>query len=463
MRKGFIILIATLFLSCAYAYGQGVSTGYFSDDFLYRHTLNPAYGNDRNYVSLPGIGNLHVGMKGNFGLEDVIQDNPLYPEKSEKKKSTFLNPYLNDALSGFNKNMNKVDASAHVTLLSAGFKMLGGYSVVELNARAGVYGRIPFKLLEMAANTGNETYDIGDVKVKAQGFAEVAFGYSKPVTDKLRVGAKAKLLLGLADAEVEMNDLHADLGNTGQWRLRGDAQSHVSMKGFQYLSNQKEYKTSNRTYQYVRDVDIDGVGIEGTGFAVDLGVVYRTTDNLELSLALQDLGIISWKNDFFATNTEKEFIFDGFHDVEVKGDGRTPENIADQYFDQLCDFYHLQDQGDQGSRISSLGMTIRLGGKYSMPAYSNLSFGLLNTICVNGNYSWAEGRLSTNIAPAKWIDGGISMSLSSFSASLGFLLNIHPKGFNFFIGSDCLLSKCSKEMIPLNSNGSIAVGMNVAW
>ena len=46
---------------------------------------------------------------------------------------------------------------------------------------------------------------------------------------------------------------------------------------------------------------------------------------------------------------------------------------------------------------------------------------------------------------------------------MGWVLNIHPKGYNLFIGMDHLLGKMSKECIPLSSNASVAVGMNITW
>lgn len=41
--------------------------------------------------------------------------------------------------------------------------------------------------------------------------------------------------------------------------------------------------------------------------------------------------------------------------------------------------------------------------------------------------------------------------------------NAHPKGFNFFIGMDHILGKTSKEFIPLSSNASLNLGMNVTF
>lgn len=46
---------------------------------------------------------------------------------------------------------------------------------------------------------------------------------------------------------------------------------------------------------------------------------------------------------------------------------------------------------------------------------------------------------------------------------MGWVLNLHPKGYNLFIGMDHILGKTSKEMIPLSSNASLTLGMSVAW
>ena len=51
----------------------------------------------------------------------------------------------------------------------------------------------------------------------------------------------------------------------------------------------------------------------------------------------------------------------------------------------------------------------------------------------------------------------------SFGASMGWVVNIHPKGLNLFVGMDRLLGKVSKQGIPLNSNTSVSMGMNITW
>lgn len=93
-RLGKYILAAIVTASCGAASAQTFNSAYFTDDFKFRHTLNPAFGNEQNYFSLPALGNISANIHGNFGVGDVILDNPMYGQGSTKKKTTFMNPYI---------------------------------------------------------------------------------------------------------------------------------------------------------------------------------------------------------------------------------------------------------------------------------------------------------------------------------------------------------------------------------
>lgn len=76
------------------AMAQTLNSAYFTEDYQFRHTMNPAFANERNYVSIPALGNINVKMQGNFGYEDIIMPNPMYPAESAKRMTTFMNPYI---------------------------------------------------------------------------------------------------------------------------------------------------------------------------------------------------------------------------------------------------------------------------------------------------------------------------------------------------------------------------------
>ena len=267
--------------------------------------MNPAFGNDQGYVSIPGLGNLNVRMQGNFGYDAVIMHNPMAGINGQKSMATFMHPSIDvsTALDGFNSGNNRIISNMGVTILSAGFKAWGGYNTIEINSKTSFGVSLPYELFEFAKNTGNKDYNIGDISVGAISYAEIALGHSRQLSEKLRVGAKLKVLLGVGRADVKMENVQAQLDDANKWLVTANAIADVSMKGFSYKEKNKEYKQRPGNYKYIDDVDVDGAGIGGLGMAIDLGASYKLNDDWSFSVALLDLGFISWSNDMKGRNT----------------------------------------------------------------------------------------------------------------------------------------------------------------
>ena len=439
---------------------QNLNSAYFTNDFKFRHDMNPAYGNDQNYVSIPALGNLNISIMGDFGLENVFYEN----KWGGKKTTTFMNPNISieEALSSFNSGDNQLFGNVKLTILSGGFKAFGGYNTIEMNSKNNFGVSLPYELFAFAKNIGNNIYDIGNIDINAQSYVDLTFGHSRDINQKLRVGAKVKLLMGVARVDAWMENLKANL--TGdEWTISGLAQANVMMKGFTYTSETEEYKSKPESYQKVTNVDVDGVGISGFGLAFDFGGIYKINEDFTVSAAVNDLGFISWSSDMMARSSGTSFTFSGFRDMGMHSGNNTIDEQIDSYGDQLANFANLEDKGNQGGTTKSIAATINIGGEYIMPMYRQMSFGLLSSTCLNGDFTWTEARLSANYHPLKWLNGGINLAVGTYTTSFGWNLNIHPKRFNFFVGMDHLLSKTSKEMIPLSSNANMALGMSITW
>ena len=470
MKARRYIVAAVSMLLVMQAQAQNLHSAYYTDNYLYRHAMNPAYDNEQSYVAIPGLGNLNVNTKGNFGYEAVVMNNPLAGQPGEKKMVTFMHPSIDAAaaLSDFSTGNNRIVGNVGIAVLSAGFKAFGGYNTVEINSKTSFGVSLPYELFEFAKNIGNRSYDIGDINAGAMSYVELAFGHSRKITEKLRVGAKMKLLFGLGRADVKMENVKAELDASNRWLIQANAVADVSMKGFSYKVKEKEYKSENRgSYQCVNKLDVSGFGIGGFGVAFDLGGIYKINEDWTVNASLLDLGFISWSNDMQARNMSGTFEFDGLHDVSVSSSNPGPngsfKSQGQEYSDQLADFANLQDVGDQGGRTTGLGATLNAGVEYSLPVYRKMTFGFLSSTRINGSFSWTEGRLSANWKPLKWLDGGINFAVGSLATSMGWVLNVHPKGFNFFIGMDHILGKTSAEFIPLSSRASANIGMNITW
>ncbi|WP_353738528.1 DUF5723 family protein [Paramuribaculum intestinale] len=111
-----------------------------------------------------------------------------------------------------------------------------------------------------------------------------------------------------------------------------------------------------------------------------------------------------------------------------------------------------------------LNATIRLGAEYNTPFYKPLSAGFLFSSHIAGCQPWTEGRFYANVKPTDWFGATINYGASTYGSSFGWMLNFHPKGFNFFIGSDHQFFTLTPQMVPVGkATASVNVGFNVTF
>ncbi|MBP3211453.1 MAG: hypothetical protein J6M41_02650 [Prevotella sp.] len=468
------ILAVALMTQTGTAMAQELNSAYFTDDFKYRHQMNPAIGNDQGYAAIPLLGNLNMQLQGSLGVGDFFFKNPDYGVKpGAKKTTTFMHPGISteEALKGFKKGANTILMDVDALVASVGFKGIGGYNTVELRERTHVGLSMPYDFFLFAKNLKNQDYTFDDMGARGWSYAELALGHSHKLFDNLSVGAKVKLLFGLARADVSMKGVHANLAGD-KWLVDGKASALLNMKGASFKEKEQEFKTHPGTYRRVDGLDIDGAGLSGFGLGFDLGAVYQFKDcsvkwlnGLTVSLAVTDLGFISWNNGVLAESSGKTFVFNGFNNFDLtKGDDKhTLGDEVDKFTDDLKEFYNLENKGGGRSNTNALAATLRFGLEYPLPVYDRLSFGSLLTRRFDGKYSWIEERVSANVRPLNWLDGGINVAFTSFCTTMGWVLNFHPQGFNVFVGMDHIIGKTGAKMIPLSSNFSFNLGLNVAW
>ena len=466
------ILAAALTASAGTMMAQELNSAYFTDDFKYRHDMNAAYGNEQTYIAIPVLGNLNVKLQGSFGVGDVLFKNPYYGNPkypNAKKTATFMHPGISadEALKGLDKNGNDLIFDMDIPIVSVGFKSWGGYNTIEIMERTHLGMQLPYEFFDFAKNMSNKEYSFDDLGMRGWSYAEIAFGHSRKIMDNLRVGAKVKILLGAAYADFSMNGVSAKMvGDT--WLIQGKARGELMMEGAKFKQVKEEYKTHPGQYfNRVDGVDYDNAGIGGFGLGLDLGAVYEFKDmdldwlnGAKVSLALKDLGFISWSNTMVAESSGDPFEFTGF---KMRYENGSFESGGDEISDDFKDFANLQDKGTESGKTKALAATMRLGVEYPLPVYDKVKFGLLGTHRFDGIYSWTEGRLSANYEPLKWLNGGLNMAVTSYCTTMGWVLNIHPNAMNIFLGMDHMIGKTGASMIPLDSNVSFNFGLNVAW
>lgn len=447
-----LMICAGLATCAAGASAQSTYSGYFLDNYDYRFQMNPAFGNNNGFVSFPALGNLNIHMRGNLHLNDVLYS-------LNGKTVLFTNPGISEkeALSKFS-DKNRFGTNEKIDIMTVGFKGLGGYNTVSLSAVVNAEVSVPGSFFSLAKEgITNKTYDIENMFGNANAYAQLALNHSRDIKQVpgLRVGATLKVLIGAGDIDFKFNEAKLRLGED-KWIAQTNADIYASIGGFRYDMDRSKQTGKD----YVSGGNLDDYKPQGFGLGLDLGAEYKWND-FNFSAAVLDLGFINWgKTQWASTNGTREIDTDAY----IFNADDNADNSFDNEFDRLKDnlalLYQLDNNGEISSRTKALAATVNLGVQYELPVYRKLHFGLLNSTRINGKYTWTQFRLSANVAPVKFFSADVNVMAGTYGVGFGWLLNIHPKGFNLFLGMDQTIGKLAKQGVPLNSNASFNFGIN---
>lgn len=462
-----VALLITLMTASVPAMAQyNLRSAYFTEGYTYRHRMNPAFANERNYVSMPVLGNFNISMQSTVGVSDFIY------KKENGDLTTFLNQSVSsdEFLSGL-KNRNRINLDLDLNIMSAGFFAWGGFNTIDLSVKSGTRLNLPkefFEFAKVGMNGGQTEYNMKDLGVYNNTYAEIALGHSRRITDRWTVGAKVKFLVGMYNGDFHVNNMRVVMGED-KWMVEGDGE--LTSAGMIDIPTKKKAADESTGKAETEELDFENIDFDsgnitsGGGMAFDLGATYKLRDDLELSASLLDLGFIRYKNVTKGTMLVEPWEFDGFKDIPYDSDnvkdGQTSiEDQIDNLGDDLEDCFRFNTQG-KTSKAKALGATLNIGALYTLPYYDKLKFGFLSSTRIQGRYSWSEGRFSANIAPVKCFDASVSYAISSFGSSFGWILNVHTKGFNFFVGSNHQFFKVTPQFIPVHhATADINLGIN---
>lgn len=445
-----IFAACTLVASAQALTAQNTYSGYFLEDYTPRFEMNPAFGSsDKGFVSFPVLGNLNLGVHGNLHARDIF-----YTLNDETVLFTNPNIDAKDAMGKFS-NHNKIGAGIRLDIINVGFKALGGFNTVGISARADVNASVPKSMFSLVKEgVSNQTYTITDMRAQATAFGQIALNHSRDlnkVLPGLRVGASVKFLIGMGNVDAYFRKADLTLGENS-WTAVTNADIYASVKGLSYKTKYSKRTGSN----YVSGVELDGYGPNGFGMAFDLGAEYKWND-FRFSLALLDLGFLSSGHTMLATTGGDRTLET---DKYIFAIGDKEDDNWDNFRDDLARLYELEDKGEIGSRTRALSTTLNWGVDYEFPLYRPLHFGLVNTTCINGLFTYTDFRLSANVKPCKVVSASANLGMGTYGVGFGWLLNLHTKGFNFFLGMDQTLGKLAKQGLPLNSNAEVNLGIN---
>ena len=455
MRKIIYMILAALTLSVSAYAQQNLRTAYFLDGYTYAYKFNPAFQGERGFLAIPVAGKVGVGLESSFALSSF-----LYPT-ADGGLTTFMNPSVSSAdFLGSLKEYNRTNINFDAPVFGLGFFTGEMYHTLDVSVRADARLGLPKSLFsfmkEGAANT--DTWDMYNFGGRADARIELAYGVSRRFYDFFNVGVRFKMLVGLINADLMIENLNLKMA-ADEWSV--GAKGYLNLNGIADLDDVDDLDSIDypTTLEEVKNMNYS------IGYALDLGMSVDFLNYFTASAAILDLGYIDWAQGFRATTPAdaEPWKFTGFDDIALKDAQTSLKSQLSSLGDDLMNVINLQEVNGYEPGRTDISATAHVGLEARMPFYEKLSFGLLGTHRFDGPYSWTEGRASINIAPLKKFSASCSYAVSDFGNSVGAAVNLHSAFLTLFAGVDSFLpaTNLTPQYVPIDSwNTNLTVGLN---
>lgn len=433
MKKSIIIVFVTLILPVI-AGAQALKGSYFMDNSLNRNKMNPAFAPRSNYLQLPGMGNITAGAVTNLDFPTF-----LYPHNGELL--TFLNH--NVTMGQFDKALARyphIDAEASANILNFGFyNKHKDFWTFDLSVRSGVDVDVPrdlFVFLKKGTGTSGESFNIANINAYAHASVQAALGWSRNITESVRVGAKVRLVAPVAYAALNLEQVRLTT-SPEKWTVETEGYAYAAIQGLDIDMPQGE---SAPEVGFDISRMLANKALAGFGGSIDLGVEWQIIKDgffkgLSISGAVTDLGLISYSSSaLHAYSTSGKVDWVGFQDVNL--DNMDMEAAVNDFVESAKEELLNLKQENASGLLRSTMPSVYAGVEVPV-LWNRMSFGLLYSGRFSHSYYRQELTASYNLVPCKWFALGVNYSMLNTVSTLGCLLEFTPKaGLNFCLGCD---------------------------
>ena len=435
------IFLAVVVMMAATSASAQLKTSYFMEGSTYRYDMNPALTPQRGYIKIPALNMFSVNVDNN-----MLSINRFLYQKNGQTV-TFLHKDVSEKefLSKFKKNSH-IGVDVNVPLLGFGDYGKRVFWSFDLGLRAIGGITAPRDVFRFIKTLGTDNYEIGNLRADANGYLQASLGFAFPIGEHVMVGLKVKGLLGLIHANANIDQ--ASL-NISEDKITASAHGYVEAgvagvdisalkKAGDNFSIKISDDDSGSDFSELTDkVHFDPKSmlktINNGGAAIDLGVeVNLLNDQLHLSAAVVDLGWVWYKNSARFNTNDINLEWTGVNASKlINGE---PFDISKELKGNYSEItFTTQNSNKISSRLAT---QLNVGAEYGF-LNNKISLGLLSHTKFYESHTYSELTASLNLRGGNWFSTSFSYSLLNNNySSLGFALNFHPKGFNFFIGTD---------------------------
>lgn len=414
-----IVIIAAILGGIATSSAQ-MRTSYFMEGSYFRTDMNAALAPTRGYIKIPFAGGLGVDFGNNyFSVNNLFykRDGGLYTFMSNKVSADeFLGRLENKGKLSMNLNTSIIGFGAHTKKL---------FWSVGVNLRSNTEITLSKDMFAALKNLSNGVYNLGDTHISNREYIEAAIGVAIPIKEFMTFGFRVKGLVGMADLSMKMNKMYLDINeNIVKAEMIGGIQANLPVLRSDYPAGAIGENLAIEDLMY--ENPLEGLAaFKNWGLGLDLGFEFRLLDDhLKISVGANDLGFIKW----------------GGHNT-VNAEGKA--NFSYEGFDLATSEAKL-GSGFEAHMVASKGSyTTRLSGSLNGGIEYNflnnwIALGVLSHTEFCQNFTRTELTASVNFRIGRWLSTSVSHTFLNGNQPgvLGWALNLHPPGFNLFLGAD---------------------------
>ena len=436
MKRSVIIAIVAMLLPLVSG-AQALKGSYFMDNSVNRNKMNPAFAPRANYFQIPIVGNLSASAVTNLDM------------------STFLYPYNGELLTFLNKNVSveqfgkslaqypHFDMDMATNILNFGFYNKNkAFWTFDISVRAGLDVDIPrdlFMFVKKGTGTSGESFNIANFNAYASASVQAALGWSRNLSEGVRVGVKARFIAPLAYAALNLENVRLTT-SAEKWTLETEAYVSAALNGLGV-----DLPDGELMPEVNMDINrmLANKVLAGYGGSVDLGFDWQIIrkgffKGLSISGAVTDLGVIKYAPESVATfSTAGKVEWVGFQDLSM--DNADVAGVVEDFMESAQDeFINLTQEDAKNGMVRSSMPSVYAGLEVPI-LWNRISFGLLYSGRFSHSYYRQEVTASCNLMPLKWLALGLNYSMYNTRGTFGWLLELTPKaGFNICLGCDYL-------------------------
>lgn len=440
MKKYILLLIFTGVFSLTQA--QQALTLYNMDRVMQSQFVNPSidvpYKFHLGGLLIPIFGQLPPPLYFNYATNSVYYNHIFHMGEGTKADSLVLDiPLFMNRL----HNTNHFRFDTQFELFNLGIRLENMFITVALTERFKYGFSLPYDIFEFVLN-GNMPYmlegkphDFSGLGVNFTHFREFAIGGSMKANDDITVGARMKILFGLANVTTDFKEfsLYTDPEDYSLTAVT-DMKVHASLPVyFDYMVHSTDGHLDSLDFG-INEESVDAFMANGefgavtsymtnfknVGLGFDFGANYKFNPEIEFFASVTDFGFISWNTNPQNFISKGEYDFRGIQ-VEIWEDEEDMNESMEKLVDTLVNTF-IFDLVETGY-VTWLPSSIYVGGKYKF--HELLHFTALYrgefyrktymqsvTLGINSNLTnWLSAHLTYSIANNYW--GNVGFGLSS--------------------------------------------------